>query len=80
MNQLSQLVKTKRAATTYTQNSLSKALGYKNGQFISNIERGLCGIPLPKAKRLMELINIDEREFKLILMIDFENKIDKAIS
>ena len=35
----------------YSQSELSHLLGYKNGQFISNVERALCNIPLKMLKR-----------------------------
>ena len=79
MKQLSKLIKEKRKDANLSQSELSVALGYKNGQFISNIERDLCGVPLKKAGLLCELIVIDPNEFKAVLMFDFENKIDAAL-
>ena len=38
--------------THYSQQDLARLLGYKNGQFISNVERGLCGIPAKKIPKL----------------------------
>ena len=31
---------------------IANKLGYKNGQFISNVERGLCSIPVKKINAL----------------------------
>ena len=44
---IAELIKTKRLQHPkgYSQSELSHLLGYKNGQFISNVERALCNIP-----------------------------------
>lgn len=44
----------------YSQSELSRLLGYKNGQFISNVERGLCSVPKKKLKKLAEILDIDK--------------------
>lgn len=38
----------KRTKNQVSQSELSTDLGFKCGQFISNVERGLCGLPLDK--------------------------------
>ncbi len=45
---IAKLIRTKRLQhpKAYSQSELSHLLGYKNGQFISNVERALCNIPL----------------------------------
>lgn len=42
---IAQMVKTNRVKAGISQSTLSQKLGFKNGQFISNLERGLCPIP-----------------------------------
>lgn len=37
---------------------LSRMLGLKNGQYISNIERGLCGLCASSAKKLSIILGI----------------------
>ena len=49
----------KRMSAGLTQTEAAKRLGYKNGQFISNIERGLCGPPDDILNKICELYNID---------------------
>lgn len=39
-----------RAEVGLSQADLAKKLGYASPQFISNIERGLCGVPIDKIK------------------------------
>lgn len=49
---IAEVVSTARQNKGISQEELAKVIGYKNGQFISNIERGLCSIP---AERVMDL-------------------------
>lgn len=64
----------------YSQNQLSKLLGYKNGQFISNVERGLCGIPLKGIQKLIEVLGLDRTELKNAMLRDYEDTIDSFLN
>lgn len=59
-----------------SQSELSQILGYKNGQFISNVERGLCSIPLKMLKKVSIALDIPEDEVKEALMKDYQNTVD----
>ena len=80
-NHVANLLKSKRLThhKRYSQSELSKLLGYKNGQFISNIERGLCNIPLKNLKHLSEILDINQSELKQAMLADFEASIDRYI-
>ena len=58
---VAKLIKDKRLShpERYSQTQLSKTLGYKNGQFISNLERGLCSIPLKGMTNFLKVLYID---------------------
>ncbi len=64
----------------YSQNQLSKLLGYKNGQFISNVERGLCGIPLKGIAKLIEVLDIQPAELKSAMQRDYEETLDNFLN
>ena len=64
----------------YSQSELSHLLGYKNGQFISNVERGLCNIPLKMLKRVSEVLLIPREELKQAILDDHENTLDNYLS
>lgn len=68
------LVKTARAnhPKAYSQSEVSHLLGYKNGQFVSNVERGLCCIPLKMLKRTCKVLNIEES--KIVEAIQKDNE------
>jgi len=72
------LIKNKRLehAKQYSQADLSILLGYKNGQFISNVERALCSIPFKLIPKLEIVLNIRSEDLKSALVKDFEETID----
>lgn len=80
------LVRSKRIGhpKNYSQSDLSLLLGYKNGQFISNVERGLCNVPLKMMKKISEVLDINPEELKTAILKDHEetltNYFNKAVS
>lgn len=78
---IAQLVKTARMdhPKKYSQTELSAQLGYKNGQFISNIERGLCSVPVKSLSLLTKTLNIEPTELKSALLRDMEKTLDNYL-
>lgn len=66
------LIKDKRMKTAMSQSELSTKMGYKNGQFISNVERGICSLPGKKILIASELLNISRTELMTAIMKDYE--------
>jgi transcriptional regulator with XRE-family HTH domain len=60
----------------YSQSELSSLLGYKNGQFISNVERALCNIPLRMLGRVSEVLDIRPEEIKSAMASDLDKTLD----
>ncbi|EQC46420.1 DNA-binding helix-turn-helix protein [Bacteriovorax sp. BSW11_IV] len=81
---IAKLIRTKRInhPKGYSQSELSHLLGYKNGQFISNVERALCNIPLKMLTRVSEVLDIDPIELKSAILKDqeitLENYLEKG--
>lgn len=73
------LVKGSREKTPWSQTEVSHQLGYKNGQFISNIERGLCSVPVKKVFALCCLIGCDVSAMKEAMIRDFCQSFDSEI-
>ena len=63
----------------YSQSELSHLLGYKNGQFISNVERALCNIPLKMLGKVSEVLDIDPSELKGAILRDHEETLDNYL-
>lgn len=60
-----------------SQRALGESLGYKkqNGQFISNIERGLCSIPAEKIEDLAQKLSISKNVIIEVMVIDYESNL-----
>lgn len=54
-----EFIKLRRRLVNLSQEALAKKLGYKNGQYISNVERGLCMFPMDKLYSLSKLLHVD---------------------
>lgn len=80
-NHIAKLIKQKRIQhhKSYSQSDLSQMLGYKNGQFISNVERGLCSIPLKMLSKICHILDISHSEIKEAILKDQEQTIDNHI-
>lgn len=63
----------------YSQSELSQLLGYKNGQFISNVERALCNVPLKMLGRVAEILDISHEELKRAILEDQEKTLDNFL-
>ncbi|MCO4793343.1 MAG: helix-turn-helix transcriptional regulator [Bacteriovoracaceae bacterium] len=79
---IAQLIKSSRLShpKKFSQTELSTELGYKNGQFISNIERGLCSVPVKSLSLLTRTLDIDPITLKDALLKDMEKTLDNYLS
>lgn len=71
---IAKLIREKRMAHPkgYSQSELSQLLGYKNGQFISNVERALCNIPLKMLSKVSDILDIEHGDLKTAILNDHE--------
>jgi transcriptional regulator with XRE-family HTH domain len=78
---IAQLIRTKRLQHPkgYSQSELSHLLGYKNGQFISNVERSLCNIPLKMLVKVSEVLDIEPQELKGAILRDQEETLNNYL-
>jgi transcriptional regulator with XRE-family HTH domain len=53
----------KRRDAGLSQQNAASALGYSSPQFISNLERGTCPVPLNRIRQFIDLYKIDHDEF-----------------
>ena len=76
------LIRTKRMnhPKGYSQSELSHLLGYKNGQFISNVERALCNIPLKMLRKVAEVLDIPAEDLKIAILKDQEETLNNYLS
>lgn len=78
---IAKLIRTKRLGhpKNYSQSELSNLLGYKNGQFISNVERALCNIPLKMLRRVSEILEIPAEDLKIAILKDHEFTLNRYL-
>lgn len=78
---IAQLIRTRRMnhPKGYSQSELSHLLGYKNGQFISNVERALCNIPLKMLRKVSEVLDIPSEELKGAILKDQEETLNNYL-
>ena len=78
---IAKLIRTKRVThpKSYSQSELSELLGYKNGQFISNVERALCNIPLKMLSKVSVILDIPASELKDAILKDQEQTIESYL-
>lgn len=78
---IAKLIRTKRLEhpKAYSQSDLSNLLGYKNGQFISNVERSLCNIPLKMLTKVSEVLDIDPKDLKAAIIADQNETLDNYL-
>lgn len=65
--------------TGMSQSDLARALGFKNGQFISNVERGLCSMPPCKINELSRLIQAPRNEIIDAIVNDHRTTIMRSL-
>lgn len=61
------------------QKKVSVDMGYKNSQYISNIERGVCSIPFKKISITAKILNISPDSIIRAILADYDVNIRKAI-
>lgn len=79
---IAKLIRTKRInhPKSYSQSELSTLLGYKNGQFISNVERALCNIPLKMLGKVSNVLDIHPNDLKRAMASDLDRTLDNYLT
>lgn len=72
---ISKLVKEARENQKLSQNNLALLMGFKNGQFVSNIERGLCSVPLKSINKMSEVLEISTEDICNAVVQDFRDRV-----
>jgi ribosome-binding protein aMBF1 (putative translation factor) len=78
-NSLAALINKARREKGITQVKLSKIINYKNGQFISNVERGLCSLPAKHVNVTAEVLGLTPTQIVEGMVDDYRNKIQRVV-
>ena len=77
---IGKLVRERREKLNYSQTELCVALGFsKNGQNISNVERGLASLPIKHIAKTSIVLQTPAHLCKEAILEDYELEIDKAV-
>lgn len=81
-NNLAKLIKRRRKELGMTQPQLSAKLGYtsKNGQTVSNIERGMCQLPIKHINQLSLILRISREAIIIEMIADYVQALMLEIS
>lgn len=73
---IAQTLKRIRIEKGLTQQGVSKSLGYKHGQFMSNIERGLAGLPFHMIANMCEVLDCGPEDIIEAMSLDYKSKLN----
>ena len=69
----SEFVRKSREKSGLSQLDVAEVMGYTSGQFISNIERGICELPAENVRHFCEITNASPRTY-LRIKVEAERK------
>jgi transcriptional regulator with XRE-family HTH domain len=73
------LLKDKRRELGVTQKEFADSLGYSSAQFISNISRGLSGIPEKDLRKFSKVLKVDQLKLLNAVLSDHESRLRKVM-
>lgn len=76
---IAQVIKDVRVGSGYSQTEMSDALGYKNGQFISNVERGLCSIPAKAIPAIVKTFDVSSGVIISAMVADYRASLESFV-
>ena len=76
---LGELISKRRRQLGITQAKISSLLGYSNGQFISNIERGSSDMPKHQLKKMCRILLLDQHLVYDVMMSEYAKVVAKSL-
>lgn len=76
---IGKLVREARQKTKWSQTDVSGMLGWKNGQFMSNIERGLCSVPSKYIPAMCELLKLSTNDVIEAMIDDYREQLQNDV-
>lgn len=75
MTRIGDLIRIYREQSNISQTKLARKLGYTTGQYVSNIERGLCSVPIDKIEKLEKILDLPRHYTASALVNDYKDKV-----
>lgn len=81
-NEVANLMRNRRRELRMSQRKLSSMVGFSNkeGQFISNVERGKCQFPVKFINKLANALEVSNETVIELMANDYKNAIIKEVS
>lgn len=76
---ISEVIRDSRNEAGMTQLELAKCIGYDCGQFVSNLERGMCSLPLNRVKVTCQTLGIKPANITNALLMDYQIRLKEAV-
>jgi len=76
---IAKTIKSARSKAMLSQGQLATLTGYTRAQYISNLERGLCGVPYNKIMAFSGALNIMPYEIREAMLADVRESINAHI-
>lgn len=76
---LSNYIRKHRKKSKMTQKELASALGYPSLQIISNVERGVCALPIKRFKETSKILNISLSKMQNLYLKDIKSELEKEL-
>lgn len=76
---LGEFIKEQREKKGIKQKDLCRRLGYSSGQFCSNWERRMSYPPLKKANRICDILGIDKKKYKALLVEEYKLQVGREM-
>ena len=77
---VAKLMRGKRIELGFSQEGVAKKIGMKQGQFISNIERNLCALPIKYMRKIGKVLEINPDNLASAMKEDFNEYIDEQLA
>ena len=72
---IAKLIKNSRKKCGMSQSQLAKAMGNYNYQYISNIERALCSVPVKSLSAVAQCLEIDKNIIIMAMADDYRHSL-----
>ena len=76
---IAQVLKEGRLRAVLSQSDLAKIMGFKNGQFVSNIERGKCSLPAKNIVKLCQHLSLDYNHVVAAMTADYKFRVTQRV-
>lgn len=77
---VAKIMRGKRIELGFSQDGIAQLIGMKQGQFISNIERNLCALPVKYVHKVGKILEINADTLASAMKEDFAEYIDEQVA